>query len=251
MVSAPIDAQWPELAEPHEGALRDVVGWILERFEPLGIVASGSVVRGTGDAASDLDVYVVVGALERQRIQRYHQGVPVEIFVNPAVAVRRYFESEHASARPVTAHLLATGVVVLDRDPVVRALLDEARAWLARQQPWPDAEETMERYLVATLYEDAVDVIHRDAALGTLLLWRSVHGMLTHRCRRDLQRVPRQKDLLASVEGLDPELGRLVRGLEAASGVEARLRIAGAIADRTLGVRGFFEWQSAVEPVAP
>jgi len=183
----------------------------------------------------------------------YHLGVPVEIFVNPAVAVRRYFESEHASARPVTAHLLATatGVVLLDRDPVVGALIAEARGWVARRDPWPAADQTQERYLVAALYEDALDVFGRDAAMGTLLLWRSVHGMLLYRCRRDLQRVPRSKDLLASIERLDPELGRLVRALEAAPAAEERLSLAGAIADRTLGERGFFEWQSGVEAVVP
>jgi len=32
--------------------------------------------------------------------------VPAEIFVNPAVRVRKYFENEHARGVPCTAHML-------------------------------------------------------------------------------------------------------------------------------------------------
>ncbi len=60
-------------------------------LEPLGIIAAGSVVRGAGDRASDLDIYVVHERPYRQRLQRWFGDVPVEIFVNPIRAIREYF----------------------------------------------------------------------------------------------------------------------------------------------------------------
>jgi hypothetical protein len=77
----PVD--WPELAEPHAGALRDAVASIVSRSEPPGIVVAGSILRVTSGPSSHVDVYVVNRLPERQRIQRRFRGVPVEMFVNP------------------------------------------------------------------------------------------------------------------------------------------------------------------------
>jgi hypothetical protein len=245
------ECRWPTLREPHARALREAVAFLVERFDVLGIVASGSVVRGAGHASSDLDLYVVRGKLERLRVQRFFNGVPVEMFINPAPAIRRYFASEHASARPVAAHLLATGVVVLDRDPLIARLIEEAGHWLRQIEPWPAHDEVQGRYLAASLYEDALDLVATDRAMAALLLWRSVHEMLSHLCRRELSRVPPVKGLLAEVARLDPELAGWVRAFEGAATLDERLPLAQRVADRTLGARGFFEWESPPEAVAP
>src|SRR5687768_3080307 len=98
----------PGLASPHAEALREAVEHAIARFSPVGIVAAGSIVRGAAGPTSDLDVYVLHGEPWRQRVQRRFRGVPAELFVNPPAAVRRYFETEHAARRPLTAHMLAT-----------------------------------------------------------------------------------------------------------------------------------------------
>jgi predicted nucleotidyltransferase len=255
-VTAPdsLDAEcrWPALHDPHARALREAVRFVTSTHgDVLGVIASGSVVRGAGHASSDIDLYVVVRALERQRVQRFFEGVAVEIFINPVPAIRRYLQQEHAAGRPVTAHMIATGVVVLDRDPSVAALIEEARGWLNRQEPWPDREQTLARYLAATVYEDALDVVASDRAMAGLLLWRAVYEMLSYLCRRASSRVPPMKSLVAEVVRLDPELGAWVRAFEAAGTLEERLPLAERIADRTLGARGFFEWESPVEAVEP
>jgi predicted nucleotidyltransferase len=59
------------------------VSFVLERFKPVGIIAAGTVVRGTPDATSDLDVWVIQMEPVRERLYRFLVGVPAEIFVNP------------------------------------------------------------------------------------------------------------------------------------------------------------------------
>jgi hypothetical protein len=40
------DCRFPELPEPYDSALREAVAYVLDRVEPLGIIASGTIVRG-------------------------------------------------------------------------------------------------------------------------------------------------------------------------------------------------------------
>ncbi len=103
-----LDLKWPELAEPYASALRDAVAFVLDRVDPVGIVACGSVIRGTPSPNSDLDIYVIHAAAWRQRIQRRFGTVPAEIFINPPSAIRGYFESERQAGpthhRPHAEH---------------------------------------------------------------------------------------------------------------------------------------------------
>ena len=85
------ECRWPDLPERYSIALRDAVGFILDRFDVVGIVASGTVLRGEPDPTSDFDIYVVNRESFRQRVQRFSRGVPTEIFVNPVSAIRGYF----------------------------------------------------------------------------------------------------------------------------------------------------------------
>lgn len=241
--------RWPDLAEPYAEALRDAVALILGRFTPQGIVAAGSIVRGTPHRSSDLDIYVVHAAPVRQRVQRLFAGVPAEIFVNPPAAIRGYFGEEQASGRPLTAHMLATGYVVLDRDPVIAELRSEAAALLAQPPVLSAAQLQRERYMAATLFEDAIDVADADAATADLLLGQAVPLLLQHLFRRSGLFVPRTKELLARTAALDADVGALARQFYGAPEHRERRALAEQIADRTIGGRGFFEWESAVEPI--
>ena len=125
------DLRLPPLAEPYKTALEEAVAFVLERFDPIGVVASGTIVRGDPSPSSDLDVFVLHRQPWRQRLQRFFNGVPAELFVNPPERVERYFEEEVADGRPVTAHMLATGVVVFAIDPIVEQLRARAADVLA------------------------------------------------------------------------------------------------------------------------
>src|SRR5438128_286942 len=131
MSRADAACRYPPLPEPYAGALRDAVAFVFSRFEPIGIVATGTIVRGNPSPSSDLDLYVIHRDPRRQRLQRRFRGVPAEIFVNPPERVEAYFAEERAEGRPLTAHMLATGFVVLRTDPVLDDLRARAAAQLA------------------------------------------------------------------------------------------------------------------------
>ncbi len=251
---------WPPLPAPYDAALRAAVAAAFDRFDAeralLGVVATGTVVRAArggppAHAASDLDVYVVHAAPFRQRVQAWHAGVPCETFVNPPWAVRGYFAEEHAEARPVTAHMLATGHPVLARGRVPAARRAEAATWLARPNPPSAAALVALRYGAATLYEDATDLLDArpaDAAGGLLLLGRAVAAMLELRCRVAFGAVPRAKELLARAGEADPALGAAARAVFSDAPPAARRAAADRCADLALGARGFFAWDSGPEP---
>lgn len=251
-MSEPLEAcAWPSLAPRYSAALREAVAFVLAEVEPTGIVATGTIVRGIPHASSDLDLYVVHDVPVRRRVQRYFgDGVPAEIFINPPAAIRRYFASEHEEGRPITAHMLATGFVVLARGGELAALREEAGGWLARPGMPSAAAVVRARYDAACRFEDALDVAAADPATATMLLGRAVVAMLEGWCHVRTGAIPRGKDLLAGVAALDPAIGERARAVFADGPFPARLAAALAVADATIGTRGFFEWDSGPEPAA-
>jgi uncharacterized protein (TIGR02246 family) len=240
---------WPPLASPYDEALREAVAFILREVDPVGIIATGTIVRGTPHESSDLDMFVIHDAPHRRRIQRFFHGVPTEIFINPATTVRRYFAEEYRDGRPITAHMLATGTVVLNASPVVAELREEAAAWLAKVSPSSHHAIVRARYAAATRFEDGADVAAADPDTATMLMTQAVTAMLEHSCRVNDGRVPRAKDLLATVAARDSELGRLAHAFFSATSVPERLTAGRSIADRTVAASGFFEWDSGPEAV--
>src|SRR5687767_14131026 len=119
----------PTLPSPYAEALREAVDYILARYDVLGLFVAGTIVSGTPDANSDLDMFVIHGRRERQRVQKRLHGVPTEIFVNPPETIRHYFADQ--AMRPSTAHMLANALVLLDRHPITEELVAEAHSWLA------------------------------------------------------------------------------------------------------------------------
>ena len=224
-------------------AADELVAYVQVTYAPLGIVLSGSLVRGDGGPASDLDVVVVHDRAWRLREQRRFRGVPAELFVNPAAQIRRYFASEHARGRPGTAHMLVTGEVVEPAAPIVHELVREARDWLAKPLAPSDTDLASLRYVVVDTLDDARDVA--DPALQQLLLAQAVNDTLAYVFWRHRRFQPRRKELLAAVAALEPATAEL------ASRCAAQPTLAGAeeLARHVLGVDTFFEWTSARDPV--
>lgn len=236
--------KWPNLEAKYDAGLRAAVAFIDRSFSPVGIVFSGTILRGTPDPSSDLDIYVIHQSPVRQRIQKFFEGIPAEIFVNPPERIERYFEEELESGRPITAHMLATGFVVFDADPVVEELRLKARHVLS-QAPTTKAESLeMMRYTAASAFEDAIDVKDRDPATASMLLTVCIIRMLHHVFRERREFLPREKDLIASIRRLDPELASWAIDFYNTSDLGQRIELAGRIADRTIRTRGFYEWSS-------
>ncbi|MBN2392997.1 MAG: hypothetical protein JXR84_19865, partial [Anaerolineae bacterium] len=83
--------RWPDLPAPYAEALREAVQFILERCpDTQGIVVSGTILRGNPAPSSALDIYVIRRELRRQRVQKFFDGVPAEIFINPEKKVPDY-----------------------------------------------------------------------------------------------------------------------------------------------------------------
>jgi predicted nucleotidyltransferase len=240
-----IDAcRWPALVEPYAGALREAVAFVLARFEPTGIVATGTIVRGNPGPSSDLDVYVIHRDRRRQRLQRWFQGVPAEIFVNPPERVEEYFAEERAEGRPLTAHMLATGFVVYQTDGALDALRVRAAAELASPPRIDEAALRARGYLAATLFEDAADVAELDPEASALILGQAVEAALRHRFWSAGRWQPRAKDLFVALAELDPGLAEAARAFLRAADPAERRRLAEQIAGQTVGATGFFEWES-------
>jgi predicted nucleotidyltransferase len=218
--------RWPELPERYVRALRAAVAFALRRFDVLGVIACGTIVRGVPDPSSDLDLYVLHRDGFRQRIQRFFHDVPTEIFVNSPRSVERYLEEERARRRPVTAHMLATGFVVLDLDPVVEVLRGRATEEM-RNPPEPTQQE-----LISARYTAEV------------LLGNAVQEMVRFCFVQAGNYLPRTKDLFDELARLDAGIASLARRFFAGSDFTSRLDLAARIADRTIQARGFFEWES-------
>lgn len=239
---------WPSLSEPFATALRQAVGFVFDELQPVGVIATGTIVRGHSHRSSDLDVCVVHLDSYRRRVQRFFNGVPAEILINPPSAIRAYLAEEDRDGRRLTAHMLATGVVVFQADPVVDELRAEAAQWLAKETHLSDFERVSSRYTIASRLEDAFDVLGSDDATAAMLLSESVLAMLEYLCKAERGQIPRRKDLLAQVATLRPIVAVRAADFFRVSDVAERARLAGEIADQTIGARGFFEWDSGPGP---
>lgn len=243
--------RFPPLAEPYAGALRDAVTFILENFDVHGILVCGSIVRGNPHPGSDFDIMVLHAKDERQRLQRFFRGVPAEIFVNPPQSIRGYFVEERAAARPLTAHMWTTGVVVLDRHPLIAQLRQEAAVWLALRPDLSAVALTMKRYFSADELENALDVAKDDPAMATLLMHHALFRMIEYRFLATNQNIPRHKELLAGLKTLDAAAGAAVEQFLLEPDLPRKFALGKAAAQHLTGATGFFEWQTPPETIAP
>lgn len=243
--------RWPAMEEPYHSALHQAVAFIVQHVpDLLGITVSGTIVRGTPARSSDLDIYVLRRRSERQRVQRWFNTVPAEIFINPPHQIPRYIEKEGAAARPITAHMLSTGFTVIELHPVVAELRALATAAYARHPDLSSEQLTSARYMAATRLEDALDMLDERPETAKMILTLAVYDMLHYRFMRANQFRPRDKDLLNALAVLDPSLAEVAFKFFGAQTLESAVTLAKCIADRTIETYGFFEWASTPEKVA-
>jgi hypothetical protein len=239
----------PELPDPYRLALEDAIAYVTARYAPIGILATGTIIRGNPSPDSDLDLFVLWNEPKRQRVQRFFRGVPAEIFVNPPRQIERYISNDSREGRPVTAHMFATGIAVQDPEGIVASLQGLARENLARGPQLTEESLTGLRYAVAGDFEDANDValVDRDASL--ILLNRAVDRALSYRFLAIRSWIPRTKEVLDQLTQIDPELADLARRFYRATHLGDHLPLAREIVQRSVGATGTFEWESALEHV--
>lgn len=242
--------QWPQLAEPYHTALRQAVTYILTHYQPVGLLACGSILRGEGSPNSDLDLYVLHAESFRQRVQKFFNGVPAEIFINPPGQVQRYLEEEAADGRPITAHMLANGFVVLENGSILSELRQAARARLEKPPEFSPQALTIARYMAAAQLEDALDVCDTRPETAELIMGLALHAILRYRFLQSRRFVPRDKDMLLALAALDAPSAADVQAFFHATNLNEKRERMEVLGQRILGVTGFFEWQSEPQIVA-
>jgi hypothetical protein len=242
--------KWPPLPEHYSIALKDAVEFVFTRFQSVaGIVAAGTIIRGTPSPSSDLDIYVVQTDSFRQRIQRFSKEVPTEIFVNPPSMIREYFAEEATSGRLITAHMLSTGFVVYQNGSELEVLRQEASILLGTDPPVP-ADLTIPKYMLATLFEDAFDVRKQDPATSRMILFQAMEQAVRFAYTKAGKCQPRTKELLSHLKQVDPKAGSLACEFFRSRSYRHQIRIAETFAELVLGHKGFFEWESKPEKVS-
>lgn len=241
----------PPLAEPYRTALDQAIVYIRESYEPLGIVASGTIVRGVPDASSDLDLVVCHEPPWRQRIQRRFTGVPTEIFVNPEFQLHRQMGQDTRAGRPVMAHMLATGAIVHDTGGIMTALQDRAIAVLDAGPEVPSEHLVWKRYGITTAFEDAVDLQNSDPDRAHTIVTEALIDAVKLHFLQYGRWLPRSKALLTDLDALDPALGQATRAALGAARLDERLELAAPLILRIAGATGFFAWEGEPQPLEP
>jgi hypothetical protein len=217
--------QFPPLEEPFATALREGVAYVIERYNPLAIIAAGSILRGEGDIYSDIDMYVLFEGNFKEERTRTEGGNS-------------------------TAHMLATGYVILDRDPRIAAIQQQAREAL-QQPPNPNPEMLQHfRYQAVDGLENVLDLRESDPDMAMIIMGETLTKMLRYYFLKQGQYVPRHKDYLKIIRTSDSELAALIHLLFAAQD-DSRYDILLQIADKTIEVREFFEYEWQPEEVQP
>lgn len=212
----------------------------------LGVYAvlwCGSAARGEADAYSDLDFHALVTGDHRWRSSFVVNGVPVEVFHNPARKIWALLaEPEHA-----TVAMFAEGRVLLDH-PDLDALVAEARA-LSAAGPAPRPLTPAERHLLVD------EVVEARSTVGEPVhtyLVSSAAGQLvrSHYTARGWWEVKPRQWLRDLVER-DPATAQHLRVALTGPDPEARQMALEALARHVLGRVEYGESATAPEPVLP
>lgn len=229
-------------------ALEQAIIWINDNFKPIGIVASGSIIRGNPDSNSDFDIFVIHEEPFRQRIQKIFNEVPCEIFVNNPSHIYTYFDNELKSNRPVAANMLVTGQVLKgDDNPVIRQLLEKAKEFANKSPARTVQQNTASRYEIANIFEDATDLLDSDMIAAAYFLERTILLCIDFAYLVHGKPLPRAKERINKLVTLQPEMGTLVQQYYQQENTDKKYRIAKKIVDLLVGHTGFFEWSSEPE----
>jgi len=234
----------PSLGEPYAAALDGAVAYIHERYQPIGIIAGGTIIRGTPDAGSDFDFVVIHQQTWRQRTQRFFNGVPAEMFVNPEFQMRRVIAAEPAGGRPVMSHLIGTGEILHDSGGIMASLKALAGEILDAGPAVPPEDLTQMRYRIATAFEDAHDIRDVDPDRAHSIVTEALTEAVRLHFLQEGRWLPRYKVLLADLDDLDPDLGHATRSALGCPDLDERLDLATPIIQRIVDATGFFEWES-------
>ncbi|NUW02031.1 nucleotidyltransferase domain-containing protein [Streptomyces sp. CAI 127] len=143
-----------------EAALAQAGRLVAERFpHALGAVLGGSAAQGRSTPTSDLDIGVLLAdATGSGREVIRHEGRLVELFLNSAGDLPKFFEWDRARRRATVVFVYAQGITLTDPDGHVARTRQLAREIVALGPPPLTAEQWNHgRYVLTCYFDDLVD----------------------------------------------------------------------------------------------
>ena len=142
-----------ERLEPAEAARRILA----ERYEgAAAFFLAGSVVRGEGTPASDLDLVVVYERLPNAYRESFvYENWPVEAFVHDPATLGRFFQSDGREGIPSIICMVLEGVEIPAPSALSARLKEEAAALFAAGPPaWDEEQLGNVRYWLTDCVDD-------------------------------------------------------------------------------------------------
>lgn len=182
------------------------------REDLAGVLATGSRVRGEGDATSDIDLHVVIASARRQRRNIVVDGVEVEMFINPPFQIRRYMDDDRQQGRGSEQHMFVTGRIIYDPHGIVAGLVADARAqWEAGPPPLTTVDHWRYRYGAADMLRDISDVIDTDPERAAYLIGGLLPQIIAMHYRIAGRWSVKPKRTLNNLKTWDPTAANLAR----------------------------------------
>ncbi len=238
---------FPKLDEPYNLALAEAIKFILRKFSVQGIIVTGSVIYGKATKTSDLDIFVVNNRLERQRIQKYFNGVPAEIFISPPSIIKKEMEESTDSGNCTTATMFSSSFIIYDRNQLVYKLRNKSKEIISRGPSNSPNKLQLIRYRIADSYENAYDTIETNPHNSMILISNAVFEAILYKFRLMGKWKPKHKEIMLELEKTDKELFDLAIKFYEGSDFKTKFEIAEKIMDITVKTHGFFEWESGIE----
>ncbi|MEM7375027.1 MAG: nucleotidyltransferase domain-containing protein [Bacteroidota bacterium] len=214
----------------------------------IGVIFSGSYVHAKLGPHSDIDVMVIThpSMTDRERGNTWINGVEIEYFQNPPQQIRAYFERE--TYRPVTAHMLANGIVRHDIHPEVQAILTEAKTIVAQiPEAWSSFKQEFARYGLDDLRKDLLDCqAMEDLISGRLLAFQLIEECIQVYFGMSRQWGEKKKRLMGFLRKSNPDLSQILQEAIGATDFDQQVQktiLLVEYMETLLGGRRADEWQ--------
>lgn len=125
-------------------------------------ILSGSAQAGNATTTSDLDIVVIIDALDSPYRETFRDELSrwtVEAFVHNYESVVTFMDRDIARRQPSMVFMCATGDVIIDRDSKAASIRNIAQQKLEQGPPALTPEELdFRRYTLTNLVDDLVDI---------------------------------------------------------------------------------------------
>ncbi|MCM5557419.1 nucleotidyltransferase domain-containing protein [Pleomorphomonas sp. JP5] len=140
-----------------EAALAAARKCLATRFKGAShLFVAGSILRGEGNAFSDIDMVVLYPRLERAWRESFVlDGFPIEAFVQDPETLAYFLQNDAERGVPVMVDMVANGVIISDAPAEAAAIQQRARQVLAAgPKPLSGAPLDALRYILTDLADD-------------------------------------------------------------------------------------------------